>query len=249
LACGNAAPRALARSLPSLVRLRINSRSNSARPPQHRQPEPPVRGVVSAQLSLNDLNPAPLSATAPSTFSRSRVDRASQSRRVTTSMSPLPNRNDRPRQVLAVGLSAADLLLKDFCASGVLQFRDLRGQRLSVCRYARVAELCHVRTRKGRARPVGVLIVVVGVEVKGASLESARWRFLRNPNEINGPSASPLFCERFRLNARRPPMPLDVGSARAPLSHHDLGRGTHHQRITDLLMTSEPDRRGQLKAR
>jgi hypothetical protein len=28
---------------------------------------------------------------------------------------------------------------------------------------------------------------------------------------------------------------------------HDLRRGTHRQRITDRLMTSEPDRRGQLK--
>jgi len=30
---------------------------------------------------------------------------------------------------------------------------------------------------------------------------------------------------------------------------HDFRRGTHRQRITDLLMTSGPDRRHQLKAR
>jgi hypothetical protein len=45
--------------------------------------------VVSAQVSRSDLNPAPLSATAPRIFKRSRVDRASLSSLVTTRISPL----------------------------------------------------------------------------------------------------------------------------------------------------------------
>ena len=44
--------------------------------------------VVSAQLSLRLLKPAPRSETAAITLSRSRVERASRSRRVTTSTSP-----------------------------------------------------------------------------------------------------------------------------------------------------------------
>ena len=58
-------PRALARSLPSPVRLLINSRSNSARPPRTVSISRPCGVVVSAQVSRSDLNPAPLSATAP----------------------------------------------------------------------------------------------------------------------------------------------------------------------------------------
>lgn len=72
---------------------------------------------------------------------------------------------------------------------------------------------------KGKARPAGVLIVVVGVEVKGYRLNPPADAFSRNPNEINRPSDRTLFRERFRLDARPPPMPLDAGFARAPLSH------------------------------
>src|ERR1700752_79411 len=45
--------------------------------------------VVSAQVSLRDLNPAPFSAIVPSRLRRSRVDLASRSRRVTIKTSPL----------------------------------------------------------------------------------------------------------------------------------------------------------------
>jgi hypothetical protein len=51
---------------------------------------------------------------------------------------------------------------------------------------------------KRKARPAGVLIVVVGVEVKGASRKVACWRFSRYAREINVPSAS--TCSDAYLN-------------------------------------------------
>ena len=77
-------PLALARSRPSLVRLRINSRSNSAKPPRTVSINLPCAVVASAQVSRSDLNPAPLSATTPIRLRRSLVDQASRSRRPKT---------------------------------------------------------------------------------------------------------------------------------------------------------------------
>jgi len=71
-----------------LIRARINSRSNSARPPSTVSIKRPWALVVSAQASLRLLKPAPRSAIAAITLSRSRVDLASRSSRVTTSTSP-----------------------------------------------------------------------------------------------------------------------------------------------------------------
>ncbi len=59
-ACGITTLLALARSRPSLVRLRINSRSNSARPPRTVSVKQPCGVVVSAQVSRSDRKPAPL---------------------------------------------------------------------------------------------------------------------------------------------------------------------------------------------
>src|SRR6266566_4669799 len=67
---------------------RIKSRSNSASAPSTASIKLPCGVVVSAQLSLSDLKPAPRSAIATITLSRSRVDLASRSSRVTTSTSP-----------------------------------------------------------------------------------------------------------------------------------------------------------------
>jgi hypothetical protein len=80
-------PFALARALPSPVRARINSRSNSAKPPSTVSISRPCGVVVSAQASASDLKPAPFLAMVSSVLSRSRVDRASLSRRVTISVS------------------------------------------------------------------------------------------------------------------------------------------------------------------
>ena len=57
----NRTPRSFARFLPSPVRARISSRSNSAKPPRIVSISRPCGLVVSAQVSLSDLNPAPRS--------------------------------------------------------------------------------------------------------------------------------------------------------------------------------------------
>src|SRR5262249_25074979 len=84
----NFTPRALARLRPSSVRARISSRSNSARPPRTISNSLPCGVVVSAQASASDLKLAPALATAQRMLSKSLVDRASRSSRVTTSTSP-----------------------------------------------------------------------------------------------------------------------------------------------------------------
>ena len=81
-------PRAFARTRPSLVRERMRSRSNSARPPNTVSMSRPCDVVVFAHVSRTDRNCASFSARAASTLSRSRVDRAKRSRRVTISTSP-----------------------------------------------------------------------------------------------------------------------------------------------------------------
>ena len=72
----NLTPLALARALPSLVRARISSRSNSAKPPRIVSINLPCGVVVSAQLSCSDLNPAPRLAMASRILNKSRVLRA-----------------------------------------------------------------------------------------------------------------------------------------------------------------------------
>jgi hypothetical protein len=74
----------------SSVRALISSRSNSASPPSTVSINRPCGVVVSAQASANDLKPAPLSPAASSTLSRSRVEPASLSSRVTSRTSPGP---------------------------------------------------------------------------------------------------------------------------------------------------------------
>jgi len=79
-----------ARFRPSSVLARISSRSNSASPPSTVSISLPCAVVVSAHASASDLKPAPAFATASSTLSRSRVERASRSSRVTSNTSPAP---------------------------------------------------------------------------------------------------------------------------------------------------------------
>jgi hypothetical protein len=69
-------PSALARSRPSSVRARINSRSNSARPPSTVSISRPCAVVVSAHVSCSERKPAPLPVIDASVFKRSRVERA-----------------------------------------------------------------------------------------------------------------------------------------------------------------------------
>jgi hypothetical protein len=79
---------ARARTRPSDVLATINSRSNSARPPSTVSMSRTGGVVVSAQASPSERKVARRSATAARTFSRSRVERANRSRRVTRSTSP-----------------------------------------------------------------------------------------------------------------------------------------------------------------
>src|SRR6516164_5826812 len=98
-------PFALARARPSLVRARISSRSNSARPPKTVSIKRPCAVVVSAHASAKDRKPAFRSVIASSVFNRSRVDRARRSSRVTVRTSPGPSsantRRSCARSVLA----------------------------------------------------------------------------------------------------------------------------------------------------
>ena len=81
-------PRARARFLPSPVRARMSSRSNSASPPSTVSINRPCGVVVSAHVSANERNPAPAFAIVSTMLRRSRVDRASLSSRVTSRVSP-----------------------------------------------------------------------------------------------------------------------------------------------------------------
>src|ERR1700719_961776 len=125
-------PFALARSRPSPVRARINSRSNSASPPSTVSIRRPWAVVVSAHVSLSERKPAPLPVIAASVFNRSRVDRASRSRRVTVKHVALFKLADDAAQLGAVGSRAACRFPKDLLGSGGAQLLHLRVEALAV---------------------------------------------------------------------------------------------------------------------
>src|ERR1700730_15282689 len=81
-------PRALARALPSLVRVMISDRSNSAKPARTVVSGRPCGVVVCAHVSPSDRKTAPLAVISCNVLSRSRVLRASRSILVTISTSP-----------------------------------------------------------------------------------------------------------------------------------------------------------------
>jgi hypothetical protein len=132
-------PRAFARALPSPVRLRMRSRSNSASPPSTVSISRPCEVVVSAHVSPKDRKPAFLAVIAARVFNRSRVDRASRSSRVTVTTSPASswssNRRSCERSALGPDRHFAEHLL----ASGFGQLAHLSVNALAVRRYARVA--------------------------------------------------------------------------------------------------------------
>jgi hypothetical protein len=86
----NLTPLACARLRPSSVLARIRCRSNVAKPARIVIISSPCGVVVSAQASARDLNLAPAFDTASKMLSRSRVDLAKRSRRVTSRTSPGP---------------------------------------------------------------------------------------------------------------------------------------------------------------
>jgi len=112
----NLCPRALARALPSLVRARINSRSNSASPAKTVTIKRPCAVVVSAHASLRERKPAPLAMIVASVFKRSQV-KARYHQHVAFGK-PV----ERAVQLDAVCLRAARRFLKDLLGSGGAAF-------------------------------------------------------------------------------------------------------------------------------
>jgi hypothetical protein len=88
----NRTPLAFALLRPSSVLARINSLSNSARPPRTVDTNRPCGVVVSAQWSASERKPAPAFPTASMTFSKSLVDRANSVRNRSTICFPGPLR-------------------------------------------------------------------------------------------------------------------------------------------------------------
>ena len=95
--------------------------------------------VVSAHVSASERNPALRSVIAARVLSRSRVDRARRSSRVTISTSPAASWASRRAELRAVGLGAARHLPDHLLASGAGELAHLRLHALPVCRYPRVA--------------------------------------------------------------------------------------------------------------
>jgi hypothetical protein len=83
----NFTPDCLARALPSLVRKAIRSRSNSAIPPSIVSISLPTADEVLAHGSANEMKLAFFDAVALTMFSKSLVDLAKRSNRVTTNVS------------------------------------------------------------------------------------------------------------------------------------------------------------------
>ena len=139
-------PRALARSRPSPVRVRMSSRSNSANPARTVSISRPCGEVVSAHESRRERKPAPRSPTAARVLRRSLVDRARRSRRVTSSKSPFPNdaiaRCSWARPVTApLTFSRVDSL-----CPGRSKLAHLGIEALSVCGDPRVSQDGHFST-------------------------------------------------------------------------------------------------------
>ena len=133
-----ALPRALARSRPSLVRARISSRSNSAKPPSTVKIRRPWRVVVSAHVSPSERKPGRLAVIAASVLRRSRVERASRSSRVTISTSPSASWSSN-RRARRGRIGPARHFAKDVFGPGGGQLPHLRVDALAVRRYPRIA--------------------------------------------------------------------------------------------------------------
>jgi hypothetical protein len=123
----------------------FSSRSNSANPPRT-VTNRPWGVVVSAQASASDLKVAPASPTTANTFSRSLVDRASLSSRVTVNVSPGPS---SARALASARLSVlAPLTFSEHSlTANSRQLRQLCLQRLPIGRYSGVANASHLALR------------------------------------------------------------------------------------------------------
>jgi hypothetical protein len=116
----------------------------------------PCGVVVSAHASANDLKPAPALATSSSRLSRSLVERASRSSRVTISRSPGPSRFEHLGQLWPVTADAGNLLAVDLGAAGLAQLCVLRGKRLILRAHPCIAAMIIASAGKDAhcARPI-----------------------------------------------------------------------------------------------
>ena len=135
-------PWALARLLPSAVRVRIRSRSTSAKPPSTASINRPVLVPVSAHGSVKDRNCAFASTMRLTIPNRSRVLRASRSMRVTVTTSPGVKPVEHAQKLAAVGTRAGHLLPVDVpvVASGGAKLLKLAVKGLSVGADAGIAD-------------------------------------------------------------------------------------------------------------
>ncbi len=135
-------PWALARLLPSAVRVRIKSRSTSARRPSTAITKRPVLVPVSAHGSASDRNCAFASTMRLTMPNRSKVERASRSIRVTVTTSPGAEAVEHAEKLAPVGPRAGHLLAVDVPAgaSGGAKLVKLRVEDLPVGADASVAD-------------------------------------------------------------------------------------------------------------
>ena len=135
-------PWALARLLPSAVRVRIRSRSTSASPPRTASIKRPVLVPVSAHGSASDRNCALASTMRLTMANRSKVLRASRSMRVTVTTSPGARRVEHPEKLAPVGPRARHLLAVDVpaAASGGAKLLKLGVEGLPVGADAGIAD-------------------------------------------------------------------------------------------------------------
>ncbi len=136
----NRTPRSLARLLPSPVLDRISSRSNSAKPPRTVSISRPCGLVVSAQVSLSDLKPAPRSLQCLDDVQQvaggTRQPIEARDHQHVTRLQP----GDHLGQLRAVALGAAGLLSIDLGAPRGRQLGNLAGEVLIPRRDPRISE-------------------------------------------------------------------------------------------------------------
>jgi hypothetical protein len=127
---------------PSAVRVRIRSRSTSARPPSTASIKRPVLLVLSAHGSAEDRNCALASTLRLTMANRSKVLRARRSIRLTVTTSPGGRLADHPVKLAPVGARARHLLAVDVAAaaSDGVKLGDLAVEGLPVDADAGIAD-------------------------------------------------------------------------------------------------------------
>jgi hypothetical protein len=131
-------PRATARALPSPVRARIRSRSNSASPPRTVSINLPCDVVVSARVSPRDLKPAFLAVMAASAFNRP-AGRSRQPVKPRYHHDVTGGRFRRGADEAAVGRGSARHFAKQLVRAGRAKLADLRVNALAIRRDAGIA--------------------------------------------------------------------------------------------------------------